>query len=391
MTSSDAVPLSDRREQWYTQFWEQEAGFNSERLAFLDWGIDRSPYGNQILEYGDRLKQVPQLGSTHDQEYPPVGERPNLIDEQALDFLHPDIKNACIAVGGWHEGSFKTRWLGRNALEKVQFWSATKIFPAINTLTQLRRTLEGLKIGDRVSDAEHDRHQYYPFQGILEDLVTYQAQYASSNAIAATLKRFQTYAALEQWVKDLTGQTDLNFQGRYGEPPFIPTPEIIDSYQVRLSAVEEPNPAGENLIPAYALTRILSMVGWHYHLPEGSQIPGLDSEKLQLLTSCLGKDTARFVDLAIATLAVEIRNPIILSKMGFGYSSSRRRTEMTYTSFIQFEDQNQLKSLTLTLRGAKALNNPDQRERENQEAREIDARMTTEITEILRRFMLNYL
>jgi hypothetical protein len=394
MTSSDAVPLSDRRKQWYTQFWEQEAGCDSERLAFLDWGIDRSPYGNQIGEYGDRLKQLPQLSSIPGQEYPPVGELPIMIDEQGLDFLHPDIKNACIAVGGWHEGQFQTRWLGRNALEKVQFWSATKIFPLINTLGQLTGGLEGLAIGDRLSDGEHYRQNYYPFEGILEDLVTYEGKYYSSNAIAATLKCFQTYAGLEQWVKDLTGQTDLNFQGLYGEEPFTPTPQIVDSDNIRLSAVESKSRStqpGENLIPAYALTRILSMVGWHDHLPQSGQIPGLDGGKINLLASCLGKDTARFVDLAIATLAVDIQNPIILSKMGFGYSSSRRRTEMTYTGFVQFEYQNQVKSLTLTLRGAKALNGPDQKARENQEATEIDARMATEITEILHRFILNYL
>ncbi|MDJ1174188.1 hypothetical protein [Roseofilum capinflatum] len=387
MTNSDSEWLSDRRDQWYAQFWEQEAGYHSERLAVLDRGIDRSPYADQIPEYGDRLKQAPQLSAMGGQDYPLVGELPSIIDEQALDFLHPDIKNACICVGGWHDGQFQGRWLGRNALEKVQFWSSTKIFPLLNTLTQLTGALEGLEIGDR--------HAYYPFEGILEDLVTYQEKYCSSNAIAATLKCFQTYLGLEQWVKDLTGHRDLNFQGLYGEAPFTPTPQIVDLHNVRLSAVNElksrRTQPGENLIPAYVLTRILSLVGWHHHLPEAAQIPGLESGKLQLLTSCLGKDTARFVDLAIHTLGIDIQNPIILSKMGFGYSSSRRRTEMTYTGFVQFEHQNQLNALTLTLRGARALNNPDQTERENQEAIEIDARMTTEITEIIRRFILNRL
>jgi len=383
MTRPDSELFEDSRDQWYYHFYQQEAGYNAERLRILDGGIKNSPYEAQIPEYGDRLKQTPQLSAIESQTYPPVGDRPPVIDEQALEFLHPDIKNACMCLGGWQDGQFQGRWLGRNALEKVEFWSATKIFPLLNTLTQLTGGLDGLQIGDR--------HSYYPFEGVLEDLFTYEGHYASSNAIAATLKRFQTYAGLEQWVQDLTGQKDLNFRGRYGEAPFTPDPEIIDSHHVRLSAVPEPNPSGENLIPAYALTRILSMVGWHHHLPEFAQIPGLDGEQLQLLTSCLGKDTARFIDVALQTLNLEPEKTVILSKMGFGYSSSRRRTEMTYTSFVQFEHQNQQKSLTLTLRGARALNYPDQSERENQEAREMDARMTTEITEIIRRLILNQL
>lgn len=361
----------------YAEFFQEEAGYNSEKMAFLDRGIQNSPYGNEVSSYGDRLKQCPTLSDAECQNYSPLKERPK-INEGRLDFLHPDIKNACICMGGSSDDGFKTQWLGRNALEKVQFWSATKFLQVIHTLTQMTGELEGAQIGDSET--------VYPLVGVIDDLVNYAETYGSSNAIAAAFKCFQTYADLETWVKELSGQQDLNFQGLYGEEPFTPQPQITRNGEVLLSAVNElksrATQPGENLIPAYVLTRILSMVGWHHHLSSSARIPGLGDSQLALFVPCFGRDCARYVDVAIAKLGLEIQNPVILSKMGFGRSSGRDRTELTYSCFVQFEYQGQLKSLTMTLRAGKDLGDGDL------EAVELDARMATEVTQIIQRFVL---
>ena len=379
-THRNSLPLSASSDRLYAEFFQEEAGYNSWKMAFLDRTIEKSPYNQDLPLYCDRLKQLPSLAYAGCKNYLPLNERAK-INERRLDFLHPDIKNACICIGGSGGGSFKAQWLGRNALEKVEFWSATKFLQVINTLAQVTGELDGAQIGDS--------EIVYPLVGAIDDLVSYAENYASSNAIAAAFKCFQTYADLETWVKELSGQQDLNFQGLYGEEPFTTRPQITRNEEVLLSAVDEikarATQPGENLIPAYVLTRILSMVGWHYHLSPSARIPGLDEDKLALLVHGLGRDCARYVDVAIAKLGIEIENPVILSKMGFGRSSSRDRTELTYSCFVQFSYGGQLKSLTMTLRGANAMGDGDR------EAVELDARMATEVTEIIRRLVLDKL
>jgi hypothetical protein len=80
---------------------------------------------------------------------------------------------------------------------------------------------------------------------------------------------------------------------------------------------------------------------------------------------------------------------VIISKLGFGRSSIRDRTELVYTALLQFVDQRPrtenkpavLRTVAMTLISAKDLNDA------NQEAIELDARMAAEVTEILRRLM----
>ncbi|HBQ97933.1 MULTISPECIES: hypothetical protein [unclassified Roseofilum] len=376
----NSLPLSISPDRLYAEFFQEEAGYNSWKMAFLDRTIERSPYRSDVSSYGDRLKQCPSLYYAGCKNYSPLKERPK-INERRLDFLHPDIKNACICIGGSAGGAFKAQWLGRNALDKVEFWSATKFLQVINALTQVTGELEGAQIGDSET--------VYPLMGAINDLVSYAETYGSSNAIAAAFKCFQTYADLETWVKELSGQEGLDFQGLYGEEPFTAQPQITRNGEVLLSAVDEvksrATQPGENSIPAYVLTRILSMVGWHHHLSSSARIPGLGDSQLALLVPCLGRDCARYVDVAIAKLGIQIQNPVILSKMGFGRSSYRDRTELTYSCFVQFEYRGQLKSLTMTLRAGKDLGDGDR------EAVELDARMATEVTQIIQRLVLHQL
>ncbi|MGK7921611.1 MAG: hypothetical protein AB4080_16565 [Trichodesmium sp.] len=367
--------LAIDREKVYNDFLKAEAGFNGYKLAVLDKGVKNSPYQNQVENYPEHLTMLPSLAIPGAKGFPSVGELPE-IDEQALNFIHPDIKEACICLAGTAGGPFKSRWLGRNSLDKSQYWSSTKIIPILNVICSLNSDINTCQVRGDGKNLE--------FNQVVEDIVTYAEKVGSSNALSAMLKCFQTYVGLESWMKEITGNNHTEFQGLYGEEPFIMSPEIVQDNQVLLSAASESkkreDQTGENTVTAYDLTRIMSMVGWYYHLPEPAKLPGMSWENLQPSIRNFGKDSARYVDVALEKLGIQnsIKSPVILSKMGFGYSGSRKRTELTYTCFTQFEYQEKVRSIAMTLRGARALGDFDR------EAVEIDARIAAEVTEILR-------
>ncbi|MGB3511959.1 MAG: hypothetical protein WBA93_22515 [Microcoleaceae cyanobacterium] len=374
--------LAINREKVYNDFLKAEAGFNSYKLAILDKGIKNSLYQNQLENYPEYLTILPSLAIPGAKAFPNVGEFPD-IDEQALSFIHPDIKEACICLAGTAGGPFKSAWLGRNALDKCQYWSSTKIIAILNVICSINGDINTCRIrGDGKS---------LDFNEVLEDVFTYGEKVGSSNALAAMFKCFQTYVGLESWLKEITGNNHTEFQGLYGEEPLIMSPEILQDNRVLLSTVSESKQRaeqpGENTVATYDLTRIMSMVGYYYHLPESAKLPGMSWGNLKPFIRNAGKDTARYVDLALEKLGIQnsIKSPVILSKLGFGYSSSRKRSELTYTCFTQFEYQEKVRSIAMTLRGARALGDFDK------EAVEIDARMAAEVTEILRRLVTDEL
>ncbi len=372
---TDALILAQDRQRVFNEFLKLEEGFNSDKLVFLDKGIKNSPFKTQVESYPERLTQKPTLAIVGAPSYPNVGKLP-FIDEQGLEFLHRDIKQACICLGGANGGPFTARWLGKNALDKEEFWSTTKIIPILNVASSID--------GDISACSVRGDGKNFSFLDVVEDIITYEEKTASSNALSAMLKRFQTYAGLEAWLKKITGNDYSTFRGLYGEPPAIAAPELVEQDRVVLAAAPETE-KGENLITAYDLTRVLSMVGWHYHLSASAQLPKMKSNNLKPIVRALGKDTARYADVALEKLGIRdsISNLIILSKLGFGNTKFRKRTELTYTCFVQFSYRGRLKSIAMTLRGARAVGVGDF----DREAAEIDARMAAEVTEILRRLV----
>ncbi|WP_448571941.1 hypothetical protein, partial [Trichothermofontia sp.] len=349
------------------------------------------PYQPDLPAYPDRLAapipafDLPTPGQWH--PYPDRGQRPILNDE-ALGFLHPDIQQACLCIGTWQQQTWQTQWWGRQALTPVEFWSATKIIPLIYLVAQANTQAPETPIDTcLLRDAEHP--QAYRFQELATDVISYQQQIATSNAIAHSLKLFATPPALETWLKHLTGNANLRFQGRYGEPPFLRMPELYDPQrdQVLLRAEAEEH-RGENAVSAYDLTRILTMMAWHPSLPPNAQIPGLQPHSWPPLITALGTDSARYVDLALTTLNLtpRLRSPVILSKMGFGRSNIRDRSELSYTAFGHWFDTRErparLRTFGVTLLAAYVCHDP------HEEARILDARMATEVTEILRWLMV---
>lgn len=328
------------------------------------------------------------------QPFPPVGSLPKL-HPAGLAFLHPDIQQACLCLGQFINGQLVTTWLGRNALSNQELWSATKIVPLLHLVCQMQGKAVSADIDNQVIRAG-DRGTGFSVHDLAVDMVNYQYAISSSNALAAMFKLFATPQTLEQWLKGITGNRQLKFRGNYGEGPFMGNPVLWDKQlqQVVLQAAGSRH-GGPNTLSAYDLTRLMTMVGWHLHLPAKAQLPKVQWKSLESIVRALGKDSARYLDVAIERLGLRsaIQTPVIISKMGFGYSGQRRRTELVYTALVQFVDArpNQadqlgrapVRTFGLTLLAASQLGD------NNREARLLDARLAAEVTEILRRVMLD--
>ena len=229
---ANALEIAKDGQRVFKEFLKLEEGFNGDKLAILDKGIKNSPFRMQVESYPERLTQKPAVAIAGAPSYPDVGKLP-LMDEQALEFLHPDIKHACVCIGGTNEGPFKARWLGRNALDREECWSATKIIPILNIVCSIDADISTCTVrGDGKS---------FGFLDVVEDIITYEEKIASSNALSAMLKRFQTYTALEAWLRGITGNEYAIFRGLYGEAPAIAAPELIEQDRVLLTA-EPPQP-----------------------------------------------------------------------------------------------------------------------------------------------------
>lgn len=396
-----------------------QEGSNLNHLSFLDRGLASSAYKDQVKLFGDRLRMAPDgktvvsLGSsvqlTGSAQTVTFGPFPNrgivpAIDTRGLDFLHPEITEACVCVGSVVDGQLRSHWLGRNPLSNVQFWSATKIVAIANVLCQANAKASSTPIGTCTIVDAQGAVRSRSFTDAAIDVISYRNDDATagqfvSNAIAALFKRFNSRPGLEQWFRSLTGST-LQFRGYYGEPPLMAWPQLKAGTTTLLAAPAE-GTGGENLVSAYDLTRLLTMVGWHFFIPTSAKLPGAQWHSLTTFVETLGYDSARYLDVAIATLGIapEISNVVLLSKLGFGASDSRDRTELTYTALVQFVDARLqtatqpaiLRTLALTLRAAVRRVDGSGKRDLNEEARQIDVRMAAEVTELLRRIVTHEL
>lgn len=394
--SSYSLEQAKNRKQVFDNFLknEYEVGANLDKFAFLDKGFEQSPYQNNLQNYPQYLSRKPLQYSP----YPPLGKIP-YIDQESLAFLHPQIEEACISLGKFEAGELNTIWLGRNPLKTTQFWSTTKIIPVLNTLIQIDQKLPKCDINNLKLQNSENRTANFSLKTAIEDVINYKNKVGSSNALAALFKRFETRSNLEKWLQKITGNSTSTFQGDYGESPVFTNPEIVDSESKTtiLKAVLD-TPKGDNFVSAYDLTRLISLIGWHNYLPPQSQLPNLPEKNLNYWVKALGQDPARYVDVALKTLGLEqmITSPVILSKMGYGDSVLRQTVEICYVAFVQFIDSlpntNQkpaeFRTLALALRGVIPINNQGDF---TQQALELDARMAAEVTEILRRVVVESL
>ncbi|NET61548.1 MAG: peptidoglycan-binding protein, partial [Symploca sp. SIO2E6] len=206
--------------------------------VYLDRGIAQSPYQGEINYYPQRLKEKPDgvevisLEDDRFESYPILGEQPK-IEAEGLDFLHSDIKQACVCLGSVVDGTMETRWFGKNALDNVEFWSDTKIIPIINLVCQLNGSFPLIDI-DQCLIRSAGSNGGYSFNRLVVGTVSYNFDPSSSNRIAAMFKRFSTYAGLDQWLQEITGNQQLTFQGLYGEYPLINFPELVEATTERV-------------------------------------------------------------------------------------------------------------------------------------------------------------
>lgn len=394
---------------------QQQEGSNMNRLSFLDRGIERSAYRDQLKQYPDRLRVAPDgqtvvslgaalqlTGSFQTVTFTPYPNRGGVpaIDTNGLNFLHADITEACVCVGSIVNGQMRSRWLGRNPLSNVQFWSATKVVPILNVVCQANTRAATTPIGTCTIVDSRGTGNALKFADAAIDVISYRkddiaADLLISNRIADLFKRFSSLAGLETWFRSLTGNP-LQFRGYYANDPWFEWPQLRSPSEVLLSAQAEGS-TGINLVSAYDLTRIMTLPAWHLFLPTTAKLTGAQWHSLSTWLECLGYDSARYIDVAIATLGIgsQIREVVILSKMGFGTSDSRDRTELTYTALVQFVDArhqspNQpaiARTVALTLRSAVRRTTATGRRDLDEEARQIDSRMAAEVTEILRRII----
>lgn len=394
------------RQQVFQEFYDQEVGHTAERLAFLSRGYQSSPYSGEIAAFPDRLKETPDgqqvisygtamtpVGGLIPVTFTPFPKRGELptIDETALSFLNADIKQACVCTASFVEGDLRTYWKGRNALANVECWSTTKTLAALNVVCQANTRYPATDI-DTCWIRPQGRTGGYRFHDVVKDIFTYDLKIASSNSLAYMLKQFNTPEQLEAWVKDITGNRNLTYRGRYGEPPFLSSPELWDERTQQVILTGSPTDhRADNSVSAYDLTRFIAMLGWHLHLPPESRLPGAQWDSLESMVRAFATDDARYLDAAIARLGLDsvIRSPVILSKLGNGRSSIRDRTEIVYVAFCQFVDKRpkaqgkpaKLRAIAMMLLAAADFNNY------TSEALHLDARMAAEVTEIVRRLM----
>jgi hypothetical protein len=147
---------------------------------------------------------------------------------------------------------------------------------------------------------------------------------------------------------------------------------------------QRPIPRTRNLVSAYDLVRLLTMLGWHQRLEPDRRLPGAQWSSLATLVEGLGHDTARYIDVALEQLGLveAVAEPVILSKLGYGAVTGDPAIDaLTYVAFASFRDTrfrpHRQRCFALALRiptrpGLEA-------------ALRHDARMAAEVTEILRR------
>ncbi len=100
-------------------------------------------------------------------------------------------------------------------------------------------------------------------------------------------------------------------------------------------------PRSRNLVSAYDLVRMISMLGWHHQLSQNTRLPGAQWSSLATLVEGLGQDTARYIDVALEQLGLQrkVAEPVILSKLGYGAETDDPCIDaLSYVAFASFQD-----------------------------------------------------
>ena len=345
--------------------------------------LAQKPDRTNVVSYGDSLT-LSTGKVVNFSNYPNLGQQPT-IDNNGLDFLSGNISHACLCIGSFGDdgNQIKAHWLGKNALNStILWWSTSKFIGVLNAVCQINQKSINTDVDDCVIIKSTSTR--YRFHDLVKDMVSYQG--LSSNAIGVLFKSFTKREDLSNWVKQLTGNNTLDFRGTYGEPPLVSPAKVTDTTTgtVVLASTVLGAATTTNSLAAYDLVRLISMLGWHLHLPATAKLPSAQGKSLESVVRAMGNDTARYVDVALETLGVVnvISEPVIISKVGWG-DISETSGSMTYTALVKFVDRRftpgKLRTFAFTLRctNPTSLGNFDGR----------DTNLAVAVTEIIRRIL----
>ncbi|WP_185467261.1 peptidoglycan-binding protein [Synechococcus sp. BSF8S] len=374
------------------------SGANDDKLPGLDRGFNTSPFQDQLPGFANALSATPDAVTTLSypvspatfQPYPTIGQIPQVLEGRdgrgGLEFLSDEVAQACVAVGGFQQGSpLRVRWYGRQASGlNVQFWSATKFAAALQLICQANRLQPTLPIdrcdvvGERSGASRRES-----FGDLFTEMVSYSKGVPHSNAVAWMLKQIRSPGQpdLQSWLRSITGNAALRLNGPYGEGAYLIGARLVGPAGILVPHLDLERT--RNILSAYDLTRLLTMLGWHRHLSTDQQLPGAQWSSLTTAIRSLAHDTARYVDIAIERLGLinQVQAPVVLSKLGFGTTAPGfpEAPALTYAAFAQFIDTRSTpgrqRSVALVLRIPTGQGDGPRH----------DARMATEVTEILRR------
>lgn len=390
---------------------------SEERLPILDRGIAFSRFSGDPPHYAGRLAlsaaaaellPYPDPAGTF-AVYPAHGVLPPIVSGRdgrgGLEFLSEEVAQACVCVGRFAaDQPLRVRWYGRRAVEdNVQFWSATKFVAPLLVVCQANRRSPGTAIGGTLVRSR-DGAQAESVATLFRDMVTYAPRAAepdggSSNRIAYMFKKLLNPGEpdVQSWLRALSGNGQALLMGWYGqwEPPRqaqVSDPSFFNPYR---NGVALCGPAGvligqrdlprtRNLVSAYDLVRLITMLGWHPKLRQDTRLPGAQWSSLATLVEGLGHDTARYIDVALERLGLvgSVADPVVISKMGYGAETGDRSIDaLCYVAFASFRDlrfspaRQRCFALALRIPTAGDLTT----------ALRHDARMGAEVTEIVRR------
>ena len=394
---------SDFRTKLTQRLAKEQRNSTKDKLAFLDKGLKGSPFESKLSTFPASLQTVPDfqnsdsLGETvllkngrlvRFQAFPQLGIRPS-IDETALDFLDKSVTEACVCtLSHLPNSGIRANWTGRNALRNVQCWSATKFIQMLWAVSRAHQVDISTDVDRCVIDT--GGRSSISFHQFMVDIVSYRGGVADSNSKAGTLKQLTNGAELTSFIERITGTTDHSFDGLYHNNPLSTKPKLIDSTTRKvLIAGPGASLAGDNKVSMYALTRLMTMLAWHHHLPASTRIPNAQWSSLESVVRALGTDSARYIDVAMKELGIfgRSRAQVAISKLGFGFSDSRGRLENVLVGALQYEDletrastgRSTYRSLCFALRLGRG-------DGSLQAHKDVDTQMAVEVTDLLRSF-----
>lgn len=349
--------------------------------------LAQKPDGATITSYGDSFTL--STGTVVNfSDYPNLGQQP-AIDNTGLNFLSSNISHACLCIGSFSDdgSQIKAHWLGKNALNSTNlWWSTSKFIGVLNAVCQINQKSINTDVDDCVITKSTGTSTRHRFHDLVKDMVSYQG--LSSNAIGVLFKSFTKREDLSNWIKQLTGNSTLDFRGSYGEDPLVSPAKVTDTTITTGNPVLSSTAVGAatntNSLAAYDLVRLISMLGWHLHLPATAKLPSAQWKSLESIVRAMGNDTARYVDVALETLGVVnvISEPVIISKVGWGDVSATSGS-MTYTAFVRFVDRRftpaKLRTFAFTLRCPTPMSSG------NFDGR--DTNLAVAVTEVIRRIL----